>query len=106
MSAPSNATPVFAITLELSGWSFDAPPGMTILQAAERAGIELASSCRNGTCRTCLCRLTRGSVRYLVEWPGVSADERRAGEILPCVAVPQDDLVVEQRLAKRIAWPD
>ena len=99
----SDVSGTFTITLAPSGWSFDAPAGLTVLQAAERAGIEMANSCRNGTCRTCLCRMQHGSVRYLVEWPGLSLDEKRDGDILPCVAVPQADLVLEQRLARRIA---
>jgi ferredoxin len=94
------------ITLQPSGWSFPADPDTTVLHAAERAGIDLPSSCRNGTCRTCICRLARGSVRYLVEWPGLSLDEKREGYILPCVAVALEDLAVDQRLAKRIVFPD
>jgi ferredoxin len=98
------------ITLQPSGWSFPADADTTILQAAERAGIELPSSCRNGTCRTCICRLAEGqassAVRYLVEWPGLSFEEKRDGYILPCVAVAREDITVDQRLAKRIAWPD
>jgi ferredoxin len=99
------AMSTFTISLEPAGWTFEAAPGSTVLQAAEQAGIELPSSCRNGTCRTCLCRMRQGSVDYLVEWPGLSADEKRGGDILPCVAVPRDNLVLEQRLAKRL-WPD
>lgn len=99
------------ITLQPAGWSFPAEGGSTILQAAERAGIELPSSCRNGTCRTCLCRLAGGGadvgrVRHLIEWPGLSLEEKRDGHILPCVAVALDDVTIEQRLAKRIAWPE
>jgi ferredoxin len=90
------------ITLMPSGWSFPAPEGMPILKAAEAAGIELPSSCRNGTCRTCLCRMESGSVRYLVDWPGLSADEKRDGDILPCVAVPLADVVVRAPLARRL----
>ena len=92
------------ITLQPSGWTFEAPDGMTVLQAAEQAGIDLPSSCRNGTCRTCICRLASGRVRYLVEWPGLSVDEKREGYVLPCVAVPEGDVTVEQCLARRIAW--
>ena len=96
----------FSITLQPSGWSFPTDTETTVLHAAEQAGIDLPSSCRNGTCRTCICRLASGSVRYLVEWPGLSFDEKREGYILPCVAVAQEDLVVDQRLAKRIEFPD
>ena len=89
------------VTLLPSGWRFAVPEGATILNAAEAAGIELPSSCRNGTCRTCLCRMEQGAVRYLVEWPGLSFDEKRDGDILPCVAVPQQDLVLYAPLARR-----
>lgn len=92
------------ITFQPSGWTVPSPEDTTILHAAEQAGIDLPSSCRNGTCRTCICRLASGSVRYLVEWPGLSIDEKREGYILPCVAVPVGDVEVDQRLAKRIAW--
>ena len=74
------------------GFSFDCAPGLTLLQAADAAGIELPSSCRNGTCRTCLCRLVEGRIRYRIEWPGVSADEKIEGWILPCVAEPVGDV--------------
>jgi ferredoxin len=92
------------LTFQPSGWTVPVPGDSTILHAAEQAGIDMPSSCRNGTCRTCICRLASGSVRYLVEWPGLSFDEKREGYVLPCVAVPVGDVVVEQRLAKRISW--
>ena len=78
---------------------------MPVLLSAEAAGISLPSSCRNGTCRTCLCRMRSGSVRYLVEWPGLSADEKRDGDILTCVAVPLSDLVLEAPAAQGSAAP-
>ena len=55
----------------------------------------LASSCRNGTCRTCMCHARCGQVVYRIEWPGLSADEKRDGFILPCVAYAASDLVLE-----------
>jgi ferredoxin len=94
------------ITLQPAGWTFEARDGATLLHAAEGAGIDLPSSCRNGTCRTCICRLRSGSVRYLVEWPGLSSDEKRDGYILPCVAVALGDATVEQPLARRTVFPD
>jgi ferredoxin len=91
------------VTLLPSGWRFDAPNGMPILEAAEAAGIELPNSCRNGTCRTCLCRMESGAVRYLVEWPGLSFDEKRDGDVLLCVAVAVGDVVLRAPLARRAA---
>ena len=92
----------YQITVLPQGWRFDAPDGESLLRAAERAGIILPSSCRNGTCRTCLCRMARGQVRYLVEWPGLSLDEKREGYALPCVAVAESDCVIEAPAARRL----
>jgi len=93
------------ITLLPLGSTFQADPtasaAATVLAAAEAAAIDLPNSCRNGTCRTCLCRLASGTVRYLVEWPGLSIEEKREDYLLPCVAVPTSDLVVTAPLAKR-----
>lgn len=82
------------------GFSFETEPDRTLLQSADAAGVELPSSCRNGTCRTCMCRLESGSVRYLVEWPGLAPDEKK-DYVLPCVAVPQSDVVLDNPLARR-----
>lgn len=86
------------IRIEPAGFEFEATPGRTVLQAAEDAGLEIPASCRNGTCRTCICQATRGSpvkVRYRVEWPGVSLDEKDEGWILPCVAEPLEDMTLQ-----------
>jgi ferredoxin len=101
MSTPPNPVPEFNVTIEPGGWRIAAAAGATLLHTAEAAGLTLPSSCRNGTCRTCLCRLTAGSVRYLVEWPGLSIEEKRDGFILPCVAVPESDVVLHAPLARR-----
>ena len=73
---------------------FDAPPDLPLLVAAEQAGLLLASSCRNGTCRTCICLLVSGQVAYRIAWPGLSAEEKAEGYILPCVAYPGSDVVM------------
>lgn len=96
-------TVVRRITLEGKQWQFDAGPETTVLAAAEQAGIRLPSSCRNGTCRTCLCQLRSGSVRYKIEWPGVSLDEKREGYFLPCVALAETDLTIVAPAASKIA---
>ncbi len=85
-----------------AGFEFQAEPDATLLQSAEFAGIELPSSCRNGTCRTCLCHMTAGAVRYRIEWPGVSYDEKEDGWILPCVAEPLGDVTLVVPHAKSL----
>lgn len=83
---------------------FIAGTAESLLQAAWAAGIELPSSCRNGTCRACMCRVLSGGVAYSIAWPGLSAEEKAEGWCLPCVARARSDLVLEQALA--IALPD
>lgn len=83
------------VVLEPSGWRFDCTPDAPVLAEAARAGIRLPSSCRNGVCRACMCRLLQGSVEYTVPWPGLSADERAEGWVLPCVALARGDLRLE-----------
>ena len=87
--------PTFTVRVEPLGRTFDAPGSLTLLEAAGFANLHLPRMCRNGTCRTCLCRLESGHVRYTVEWPGVSAEEKAQGYVLPCVAVAQSDLVLD-----------
>jgi ferredoxin len=86
--------PPFHATLLPDGPRFEARPGESLLQASLRAMAPLRSSCRNGTCRTCLCRLVSGEIAYEIEWPGLSAEEKREGWVLPCVARPLSDVVL------------
>ena len=95
-------TVVRRVAIEGRDWAFDTDNSQSLLLAAQAAGIRLPSSCRNGTCRTCLCQLAAGSVRYLIEWPGLSLDEKREGYILPCVALAESDLVLRVPAARRI----
>ncbi|MEW7850219.1 2Fe-2S iron-sulfur cluster-binding protein [Massilia aurea] len=93
---------MYAVTVLPLGATVAAGASTTLLQALEAAGIELPSSCRNGTCRTCLCRLQSGTVAYTVEWPGLSLEEKRDGDVLPCVALARSDLVLNVPLARRV----
>lgn len=90
---PEAPAPVYQARLAPGGQRFDAPADLPLLQAAERAGLAVVSSCRNGTCRACICQLSSGRVVYRIDWPGLSPDEKQAGCILPCVAYPVSDVV-------------
>ena len=92
------------VILEPLGAGFSAQEDTTLLQALEAAGFDAPSSCRNGTCRTCICRLRQGTVACTIEWPGLSFDEKREGYILPCVALARSDLVVDLLLARRVRF--
>ncbi|WP_144141607.1 2Fe-2S iron-sulfur cluster-binding protein [Paraburkholderia sp. BCC1884] len=91
----SDTPSTFQVRIEPLGQSFEAPESLTVLEAAGFANLRLPRSCRNGTCRTCLCKMTAGRVRYTIEWPGLSREEKQAGYILPCVAIAETDLVIE-----------
>jgi ferredoxin len=86
----------FTITLLPSQRTFASTGQTTILEAAALAGLRLSSSCRNGTCRSCLAHLLDGGVQYRIDWPGLSADEKATNWILPCVAIPTSDLTIDQ----------
>lgn len=97
-AAPA-AAHVFTVRVEPEGRVFEAHGGETLLAAALRAGVELPTSCRNGTCRACLCRMVSGEVAYAIAWPGVSREERAEGWVLPCVAQSRGDVVLDQPFA-------
>lgn len=90
------------VTLQPFGWVFQADRGLSILHSADAAGLQLPSSCRNGTCRACICHMPSGTVHYRIAWPGLSRDEKQEGWVLPCVAYPASDLVLDTPLATRV----
>ncbi|MBL0420572.1 2Fe-2S iron-sulfur cluster binding domain-containing protein [Ramlibacter sp. AW1] len=91
------------VVVHATGQAFDAATDVPLLVSAAQAGVALPSSCRNGTCRTCMRQLLQGTVRYLVEWPGLTAEEKAQGWILPCVAVPTSPLRLGEA-AQRSWW--
>jgi ferredoxin len=90
----STASIIFQAQLDSQAPPFAASADQTVLLSALAAGHALLSSCRNGVCRTCICRLQSGRVSYRMEWPGLSAEEKAEGWFLPCVAYPAADLVI------------
>ncbi len=99
MTAPVNFQ-LFTVQVMPADLQYDVEGDLTLLEAAELSRVELPSSCRNGTCRTCLCKLVSGEVAYTVEWPGLSAEEKTEGYVLPCVARPTSHVVLEQSQAR------
>jgi ferredoxin len=89
-----------AVTLLPCGWTFEADPARTLLDAAAAAGIRLPAACRNGTCRTCLCRSRSGAVAYGTSRPGLTTDELEDGWLLPCIAHAVTDLCIEAPAAE------
>lgn len=98
LTQPESAAPVYHATFispfEPDGQTLKVSADQPLLQSAENAGLRPESSCRNGTCRSCICQLLSGQVSYRIAWPGLSPDEKRDGYILPCVAYPASDVVL------------
>ena len=88
------------LRIEPAGLDATVTPGESLLEAALACGIDMPRSCRNGTCRACMCRLVSGQVHYRIKWPGLSLDEKDAGHVLPCVALPDTDVVLNAPQAR------
>lgn len=93
--APSDESAEFTAQVLPGPARFPAPAALSLLEAALLEGVALPNSCRNGTCRACASRLHAGTIRYRIEWPGLSPDEKDEELILPCVACPASDVVFE-----------
>jgi ferredoxin len=93
--SPTEST-MYTAHSETEGLQVDASDSDVLLLSLEMGGSNWPSSCRNGTCRTCIGQLQSGHVRYAVEWPGLSSEEQAEGYVLPCVAYPCSDVVVRQ----------
>lgn len=94
---PTHETSGFFIArVEPAGQQFDAWAHQPLLISLEQGGIDWPSSCRNGNCRTCIGLLESGAVRYEIDWPGLSAEEKEQGYVLPCVAYPCSAVALRQ----------
>ncbi len=107
MSLPANP---FIVDLEPVGRRAEARPGDTLLQTAQRAGVEIVSVCGGaGLCGTCRVRAVKGrlSPPTAVEESRFSAAELAQGWRLACQArvlgdvrvdIPPESLTTPQRL--------
>jgi len=82
----------FDVTFARSGvtalWSRCASP---LLELAEEHSVSIDFGCRAGSCGTCVTRILSGAVRYLHK-PNAPIE---VGEVLPCIAVPVEPLVLD-----------
>jgi ferredoxin-NADP reductase/MOSC domain-containing protein YiiM/predicted pyridoxine 5'-phosphate oxidase superfamily flavin-nucleotide-binding protein len=67
------------------------PACESILELAERHGLNPDYSCRSGICQTCACPLAEGEVEYFEE----PLDEPDPDSVLICCSRPKTSLVIE-----------
>ncbi|MBP6483015.1 MAG: 2Fe-2S iron-sulfur cluster binding domain-containing protein [Rhodoferax sp.] len=91
---PNETPALFTGHCEPEALQFDAPSDQPLLLSLEQGGSRWLSSCRAGNCRTCVGQLLSGTVRYEMEWPGLTTEEQAEGCVLPCVAYPCSDVVL------------
>jgi CDP-4-dehydro-6-deoxyglucose reductase len=85
------------IILQPSGKSVDCTYGDTVLTALEKAGYALPNNCRAGACGECKVKVVAGQFdQGVVLDMALSAEERRQGYGLMCMAKPiSDELTIE-----------
>ena len=66
---------------------------MTLLEFAEEHGVDIEFGDRCGHCQCCATHLIAGRVRYISE--ANLSKEQQKNTFLPCIAVPQSDLVID-----------
>jgi ring-1,2-phenylacetyl-CoA epoxidase subunit PaaE len=93
-SPPPAAQEVLAtISVVMDGRRRDfpmAPSDASVLEAAERAGLDLPFSCRSGICATCRARITHGAA-VMTHNIALEPWETAAGFVLCCQARPTTD---------------
>jgi ferredoxin len=67
---------------------------LSILELAQEAGVEIETDCEQGLCGTCKVKLLSGEVDMETD-DGLDEAELEQNMILPCVAVPKTDVVLE-----------
>src|SRR3954452_635277 len=83
----------FNVTVENSEYRFPCEPNESLLDAAQRAGLEIPFSCRKGVCGTCKGRVVSGDTRAFAG-DALSPAERAEGQALFCNMRPRSDLVI------------
>lgn len=95
MDTSPAAPSFFTARIEGEDTQVDAWADRPLLESLEQGGVDWPSSCRSGTCGTCIGRLTQGQVRYEVQWYVLSDQDLEEGFVLPCVAYPTSDVTIE-----------
>lgn len=83
-----------AIEINYEGHSLTLESGETVLDACERAGIVVPSSCRSGICQFCLMKSTSGKIPKKSQ-QGIRESLQKTGHFLSCICRPTESMVCE-----------
>jgi ferredoxin-NADP reductase len=92
-SSPLEARPVETVVFMHSGKVCQVSAGTTLLDLAEKNGVQIPYGCRQGQCGTCATRVLSGTVQMDVE-AGLTAEQKTVGYVLPCVSRAKGTVVV------------
>jgi ferredoxin-NADP reductase len=67
--------------------------GSSLLEVAERNGVQIPYGCRQGQCGTCAVRVLCGTV-HMSSDAGLAPVQKNAGYVLPCVGRAEGNVVV------------
>jgi ferredoxin-NADP reductase len=90
---PGEARSVETVVLLHSEKVCQVSAGSTLLDLAEKNGVQIPYGCRQGVCGTCATRVLSGTVQMDVE-AGLTAEQKNAGYVLPCVGRAEGTVVV------------
>jgi ferredoxin-NADP reductase len=90
---PGEALGVETVVFVHSGKVCQATAGSTLLDLAEKNGVQIPYGCRQGLCGACATRVVSGTVQMDVE-AGLTAEQKEAGYVLPCVSRVEGTVVV------------
>lgn len=96
VQSTDNTSSIANVSIVLDGDSFDIAmysSGETVLDAAQRTGLDLPFACKGGVCCTCRAKIIEGSARMTVNYSLEQADID-AGFILTCQAHPTSERLI------------
>lgn len=92
-SGPPEAGRVEAVVFLHSAKLCQVSSGSTLLDLAERNGVQIPFGCLQGQCGTCATRVLSGTVQMDVE-AGLTPEQKNAGYVLPCVSRAEGTVVL------------
>lgn len=80
--------------LNFADQNYDVESGESVLACLERNNVAFPSSCKSGTCQSCLAQLTSGTMEN--DWQaGLKETYRAQNYFLPCIAKPSQDISIQ-----------